>query len=307
MFKKIIRKKRFYLLLFFIGFLVFVFNFLELRMSDASFVEYLSQNPYGLEAEVHYYKEGKDQVRYVEIGHDSLPLVVFIHGAPSSSAFWRNFLIDSSLLQNAKLLAVDRPGYGYSNFGRPETSIERQAELIAKVICEKRDAHSQIILHGSSYGGTLSVRLAMDYPELVDGMLLQSASVAPGKEKTYPITYYTNHWTTAWAIPRALHVANEEKLSRKEELDKMTPFWKNIQSATIILHGLADGLIYPENATFAKERLVNARFVELQLFKENGHDLLWTQPELLKTSILKLIQITKEKFVFKDLESFANE
>lgn len=305
--KKIFRKKRFYLSLLLIGFFVFAFDFLEMRMSDETLLQHLNANPFGYKAKISYHKEDNAQIRYAEIGNDSLPLVVFVHGAPSSSAFWRDFLVDSTLLSNAKLLAVDRPGYGYSNFGRPETSVQRQAELISKVIESKRDHHEQIIVHGSSYGGTLSARLAMDYPELVDGMLLQSASVAPGKEKTYPITYWTSHWTLSWAVPGALHVANNEKLSHERELIHMQPLWDRIKSATIVLHGLADSLIYPENALFAKEKLVNASFLDVQMLKDRGHDLLWTKPNLLKNSILRLIDITKQKLVFRDPEFNTHE
>jgi len=301
--KKIMSKKRFYLFLLLIGIFIFTFDFLKMRMSNEALFQHLKSNPFGYEAKINYHIEDNAQIRYVEIGSDSLPLVVFVHGAPSSSAFWRDFLVDSTLLSNAKLLAVDRPGYGYSNFGRPETSVQRQAELISKVIRSKRKQHQQIIVHGSSYGGTLCARLAMDYPELVDGMLLQSASVAPGKEKTYSISYWTSHWTLSWAVPGALHVANNEKLSHERELNHMQPLWDNIKSATIVLHGLADSLIYPENALFAKEKLVNASFLDVQMLKDRGHDLLWTQPNLLKISILRLIDITKQKLVFRESES----
>ncbi len=308
MLKRIVRKKRFYLLLFLVGFFIFAFEFLEMRMSDRTFLQHLDHNnPYGYEAQVDYYQEGDDRIRYFEIGNDSLPLVVFIHGAPSSSAFWQDFLIDSTLLSKAKLMAVDRPGYGYSNFGRPQTSVKRQAELISKIIEQKRNQHEQIILHGSSYGGTLTARIAMDYPELIDGMLLQSASVAPGEEKTYPITYLTSHWSLSWAIPGALHVANNEKLSHEKELQAMRPLWNRVRSATIVLHGLADNLIYPQNAYYAKEKLVNASFVDVQMLKDRGHDLLWTKPNLLKNSILRLIDITKNKLVLSKPESLEHE
>lgn len=291
---KWLRKKRTYLSLALVGFLFYAYDFLEFRLTDTTFVERLAENPYGYTATVERLEVEGHPLRYIEIGDDRLPLIVFIHGAPSSSAFWQTMLRDSLLLQHAKLLAVDRPGYGYSNFGRPLTSVKQQAALIASILREKRDQHDQIILHGSSYGGTVSARLAMDYPDLIDGVLLQSASLAPGEEKTYLFTHITSKWPLNWLIPRTLHVANHEKLSHKDQLEKMAPLWDQVKSAITILHGTDDQLIYPVNAFFAKERLVNASFLEFQMLKGRGHDLLWNKHDLLIESLLKLIHVTKD-------------
>lgn len=290
-------KKRFYFSVFLFGFLWFFYDFAEMRMSDQTFVDLLNKNPFGYEATVDYYEIGDRRLRYVEIGQDSLPLIVFVHGAPSSSAFWRDLLRDSILLSEAKLMAVDRPGYGYSGFGRAVTNVAKQAAMIAEVIREKRDDHETIVLHGSSYGGTVVARLAMDFPELMDGILLQSASLAPGEEKTYWISYPTSHWALKWLVPGPLRVANAEKLSHRKQLESMAPLWDSIKTASIVLHGLADELIYPVNANYAKERLQNASFLEVNFVEESGHDLLWTGRPLLIKSLQKLIDLEEDLLV----------
>lgn len=288
-FLPLLRRKRFYLSLACVGFLFFSYDFLEMRYADGDFIQYLTKNPFHYKAQIQYYQSPSRSLRYIEIGDDSLPLVVFIHGAPSSSEFWDGMLKDSTLLRNAKLLAVDRPGYGYSGYGKPETSVQEQARLIAGILKKERRSHRQIILHGSSYGGTVAARIAMDYPELVDGLLLQSASVAPREEKTYDISYYTIHWAVNWLVPGSLNVANHEKLSHRTQLELMRPLWKRIICPTIILHGNVDKLIYPINALYAKKMLVNARSVDLIMVKNSAHDLLWTRPKLLVASLLKLL------------------
>lgn len=265
-----------------------------MRRSDRALQTQLADNPYGYQASVNYYRVAGRRMRYVEIGNDSLPLIVFIHGAPSSSAFWEDLLRDSTLLGRAKLLAVDRPGYGYSGFGRPEVSVAKQAAFIAKLLERERPFHKTIILHGSSYGGTVTARIAMDYPDLVDGILLQSASVAPGEEKTYWISYPTSHWLLRWLMPATIRVANAEKLSHRAQLEAMAPLWARIHSAAIVLHGTADNLIYPVNALYAKERLKNALYLEVEFIKDKGHDLLWTGRDVLIQSLLKLIKISQD-------------
>lgn len=288
--QKFLQKKRFYFSLAILGFFVYSYKTLELRLSDADLKEMLSNNSYGYQANISYLDKAYRKIRYVEIGNDSLPLIAFIHGAPSSSNFWESLMTDSTLLSKAKLLAVDRPGYGYSGFGKAEVSVEKQAALIASILEQKKHKHETIIAHGSSYGGTVVARLAMDYPELLNGILLQSASLAPGEEKTYWISYPTSHWSLRWLMPPTINVANAEKLNHRPQLEKMAKLWDKIKAKTIIMHGTVDKLIYPENAFFAKKKLVNAKLIDFKLFEGRGHDLLWNKRDELIAGLQKLLQ-----------------
>lgn len=288
-------RKRFYASVILFGFLAYTYDTVEVRLTDATMLRKLAQNAFAYVPKVTHFRQWGREMRYVQVGDEhKKPLILFIHGAPASSSFWMDMLRDSSLLNHAELMAVDRPGYGYSGYGDPETSIKKQAALIAGILEEQRPLHDQIIVHGSSYGGTVAARLAMDYPELVDGLLLQSASLKPWAETTYWISYPTHHWSMRNFIPGSFRTANAEKLSHPSELSKMLPLWRNIRSRVIILQGIDDTLIFPENATFAAQHLVNAASVSLTLVPGSKHDLLWTQTDLLKHSLLKLIRSTKK-------------
>ena len=281
----------FYFVLILSGFLMYSYSFLQLRKSDKQFEIFFAEH--GLESfsSINYHDAGLRKIRYVQIGEEDRPLVVFIHGSPSSSSFWSEFLIDSALVHNSTLIAIDRPGYGYSGFGKIITSVKKQAELIAGLIDELDDDFTSVTILGSSYGGTVAARIAMDYPELVDGLILQSSSIAPGQEKTYWITYPTSHWMFSWLMPPTLDNANQEKLSHKSQLEEMLPFWGKIKSRVTILHGENDGLIFPANAEFAIEKLVNAEKVDLHMLPGKAHDLAWTAPELIKRVILENVKI----------------
>jgi len=290
---RVLRRYRFWFLALFLilGFLAWAHRALDLRLSDDMLVARLSNNPQEFVAKVSYLETEDRRLRYVEIGDPGKPLIFFVHGAPSSSSFWKNLLRDSTLLANAKLAAVDRPGYGFSGYGDPLPSVRKQAALIAQVIRRFRDTHDKIILHGSSYGGTVVARIAMDFPDLVDGILLQSSSVKPGAERTYWISYPTSHQLLKWLMPGSIQTANAEKLSHEGQLQRMLDNWTCIQAAAIILHGKADQLIYPDNGTFAFRQMVNARYREIRMLEERKHDLLWTKTGLLKESLLKLLDI----------------
>ena len=231
------------------------------------------------------------RLRYLQIGEDATkPLLVFIHGSPSSSAFWVKMMKDSSLRARANLLAIDRPGYGGSGLGKAMISVQEQAANIIGVIRDRMASDSQaVILHGSSYGGTVSARLAMDYPEIVDGLLLQSASMAPREEYIYWLSYPTSHWTIRWALPSAIQTANREKLNHLAQLEDMADEWDNIDASTVIVHGTDDWLIYPHNAYYACGRLTNAEEVVHHMVKGGQHDLIHRTPELLKAYLHKLL------------------
>ena len=285
----LLRKRWLFLLVFGLGIWYF-YEYAELRLTDEEWTATLNHTD--LDVEVGYHQGPNRKVRYVKVGQDGQPLIVFVHGAPSSSAFWTGFLGDSSLLERAAILAVDRPGYGFSGLGRPEVSVRKQAADIAGLLRKLSARHAQVILHGSSYGGTVAARIAMDFPDLVDGLLLQSASMAPGREKTFWITYPTSHWSLSWLVPGALHTANTEKLGHRDQLEAMAEGWSRIQARTIILHGTEDWLIFPDNAYYACDRLTGASELIHHMVPGRAHDLLWTEPELLRRSLDHLLRTT---------------
>ena len=161
---------------------------------------------------------------------------------------------------------------------------------MASVIRNRSLPGQKIIIHGSSYGGTVSARLAMDFPDLVDGLLLQSASLAPKQEYTYWISHPTTHWTLSWMLPSGINTANHEKLAHEAELLDMANEWDHIDAKTVILHGTDDWLIYPRNAYYACEKLVNAPMVIHHMVPDKQHDLLYTAPKLLHRYLHLLLE-----------------
>lgn len=267
------------------------YAFLQLRLNDSTFAWVVDDNGYDLEAE--HYKVGERNMRYVKMGGENRPMILAIHGAPSSSGGWQNMFEDSLLVNSVKLVAVDRPGYGYSDFGKIELSLKKQAELIAPILKKYREKYQTILVVGSSYGGPVAARLAMDYPNLMDGLMLISASVAPGEEKTYSISYPTTNKWLEWLVPQAITNANHEKLAHRESLFRMLPDWDKIKAATTILHGDADDLIYEENAHFAERKLVNAGLVKKIILPNMGHGLPFSHPDLIRKFLLQAVKRTQ--------------
>lgn len=241
----------------------------------------LTQQP-----QIGHYKVGDRTLRYLSIGADSLPVTLLLHGAPSSLSSWMGYLRDSSILQHTRLVAVDRPGYGGSDFGRPEPSVQQQSTLLKPLLDSLAQAPGLQVV-GSSYGGTLTARLAMDYPEVIDRIVLVSASLDPGSEKIYEISYLIALPGIRQLVPGMLNLANVEKLNHFEQLRDMRPGWSKITSEVTILHGDADDLIYYDNAEFAVYHLTAAPSVQLVTVPKADHGLPWSHPELVKAAILQ--------------------
>lgn len=234
------------------------------------------------------YKVEDRPMYYVEVGADTLPMILFIHGAPGSWTAFMSFMQDSSLVSRARLISVDRPGYGYSGFGKVETSIEKQAALI-KPILEKNKHAQRPILVGHSYGGPVVARLAMDYPDLVGALVMVAPAIDPEHEKIFWVSYPADWWIFRWMLPKVIRVTNDEKLSHVEELKLMLPLWNKIHRPTTLIHGDKDGLVPIENSKFGEKVLINA---PLEVIYEEGlnHLIPWKRPDLIKNAILNYLE-----------------
>ncbi len=214
--------------------------------------------------------EGRN-LRYMNLHrHDSLPTLFFLHGSPSSMSVYNVYYQDTVLAQWANIIAADRPGYGFSDLGRSERSVKKQADKMWKIL-EHEGFPEPLYIIGSSYGGTVAAKMAMLKPDMVDGMVLVSASLAPGKETTYDISYLIDHPPFRWLLPGIVRVANDEKLSHYDALTEMLPYWESIVAPVVLIQGTADRLIFPENALFAQRKLINSSFVDYYPMDGEGH------------------------------------
>jgi pimeloyl-ACP methyl ester carboxylesterase len=192
------------------------------------------------------------------------------------------------------VLAVDRPGYGYSGFGHPEPSIQKQSEMLRPILDSIYKAKHPIIVVGGSFGAPIACRLAMDHPELVDGLVITGPAIGPGREKVFWFAPIIENPAIHWFIPRMFKSANTEKLHHKEELTKMLPYWKNIRVPVMYLQGAKDNLIDTSNASFARRQLINAPYLDIYFFPHRGHYLARYEWPTIKNRIMKMYEMVKK-------------
>jgi pimeloyl-ACP methyl ester carboxylesterase len=256
------------------------------RMSEKELYERFSAT--SIQPELKSYEVLGREIHYVEVGEDTAQMVLFVHGAPGSLGELINFLTDSLLAGKARLVSTDRPGYGYSGFGKAEISIERQAAMLLPILKTNRSDKLPILV-GHSDGGTVIARMARDYPEYVGALVMAAPAIDPENEKFFWVNIPADSWAIRWMVPRSLKVANDEKLSHVEQLKRMLPYWEKIRAPTTIIHGKTDGLVPFANAEFGEKMMKNAP-VDMVVKEEMGHLIPWENPELIREAVLKYLE-----------------
>ena len=122
----------------------------------------------------------KMEIAYVDVGKGATCLF-FVHGFASYLPVWAKNI--QSLQQYYRCIALDLPGHGLSSRDAdyPYT-ISFYAETIYK--CIQSLNLDKVILVGHSMGGQISIRLAIDYPELFSHLVL----VAPAGFETFNLS-----------------------------------------------------------------------------------------------------------------------
>ena len=121
-----------------------------------------------------------DGVRYhYRMAGEGMP-VVLLHGSGASFEDYGYGVFDG-LTRDFKVIAIDRPGHGYS--GRPKGDVgapASQARIIRDVLHAL--AIDAAIVVGHSWSGALALAHAMQYPAHTSGLVLLQPTVYPQKK-----------------------------------------------------------------------------------------------------------------------------
>jgi pimeloyl-ACP methyl ester carboxylesterase len=150
------------------------------------------------------------------------PAVVLVHGLAGNL---RNFYeLTDRLASSCRVIAVDRPGSGYSKvLSGGHLALRAQAAIIARFIAELR--LDRPILVGHSLGGALALALARDHPDSVRALVLISSlsqleTRAPAIFRALEIRSAALRWLVAWTLMAPLgklaHRASLEALFAPE-------------------------------------------------------------------------------------------
>lgn len=131
---------------------------------------------------------GGTEISVVTAGDPARPAVLLLHGFPSSANTFRHII--PALCEVAYVVAPDLPGFGESEvLAKP--SFAGFAEAVAEVLARLGVGRRYIYLH--DYGAPVGLRIAMQAPEQVLGLIIQNANAhqsgfGPAWEQT--LDYY---------------------------------------------------------------------------------------------------------------------
>ena len=119
---------------------------------------------------------GDARVHVREAGPEGAPRVLLIHGANANlNELWSPFAAE--LARDFRVIAMDRPGLGYSTRPAHGHRLETQARLAAEVL--RQTGEGPAIIVGHSMGAAVALRLALETPNLVRALVLLAPLASP--------------------------------------------------------------------------------------------------------------------------------
>ena len=267
--RKPARRILFYLLPIIAGWLLFAQCGMTYRISDKTAKKNFQKA--GIELVTETIDAGNFRLHYAKTGNDSMPTLFFVHGSPGSWMKFGEYLKDTDLVKKFRMISVDRPGFGYSEYGVAK-NLSDQSALISVLLNKVRN-NKPVYAIGRSLGGPLVIKLAADNANMFQGLVLLASSIDPAAEKPEkwrrtlqipPLNYF---------VPGAWKQSNKEIWYLKTDLKELSNAFASITCPVYVMHGDNDDLVSVSNVDYAKKMLVNAESVTVKIVPGGGHNI----------------------------------
>ena len=167
---------------------------------------------------------------YREAGPADAPVLLLLHGFPTSSFMFRNLI--PLLAQRYRVIAPDHLGYGLSDAPGVEEfdyTFDALAELTAGLLTELGVARYAIYVQ--DYGAPIGWRLALNRPEAITAIITQNGN-------GYDAGFVEDFWKTVWAYQNEQTPETESTI--RQALTAEATKWQ-------YLHGVPDeSLVSPD-------------------------------------------------------------
>ena len=252
------------------------------------------------------------RVHYLESGTGRT--VVVIHGNPGDAGDFEYSAINL-LSRKFHVLAIDRPGHGGSD--RPEdkqASVEYQAQLLHETLSNL--GIKQPVLVGHSWGGSLALCYALNYPDEISGLVLLAPAAYPddhgngllrtliktpvvgdltillGKalvgsnllkqnleDAFYPQTVPDKYFkivTASWLGQKQLKAYLDDDLMLNDYLKKIKDRYSDIKVPVVIVTGDKDKILSSKDNAYRLQKAITGS--RLIELKNTGHEIPQTRP-----------------------------
>jgi pimeloyl-ACP methyl ester carboxylesterase len=268
-----------------IGWVLLAPWFFTFRMSDHTAKQLFSQ--LGIPVKTANINVSGKEIHYVMVGNDSLPTLAFIHGSPSSWHAFIEYMKDVELLKYYRIMGIDRPGFGYSNFGEAMT-LQEQAKHILPVFALIQN-HKPVYLAGHSLGGPLLIQMAADAPQEFAGIMIISGSVDPALEPKEKWRFLMEKFPFNYMLPGSFRPSNTELVYFKKDVLSLSAEFEKIRCAVYLVHGDKDTWVPPGNVNYAVKKLVHASKVETLILHGGNHFIPWTKKKEITQELIRML------------------
>ncbi len=128
-------------------------------------------------AAVHYRTVKVDglDIFYREAGPKDAPVILLLHGFPTSSQMFRNLI--PALADKYRVLAPDYPGFGNSS-SPAVTEFDYSFDNLARVVDKFTRAvgADKFVMYVQDYGAPIGYRIASTQPERIKGLIVQNGN-----------------------------------------------------------------------------------------------------------------------------------
>lgn len=116
------------------------------------------------------------RLHVVELGPADAPPIVMLHGASSNLEVMRP--LAERLAQDHRVILMDRPGHGWSTREHfSDSTPAPQARMISQALGRLGIGKAIVVAH--SWSGALALRIALDHPERVAGLVMLAPVAYP--------------------------------------------------------------------------------------------------------------------------------
>jgi pimeloyl-ACP methyl ester carboxylesterase len=266
--------------------LVFAQCSMKFRISDSEAKKKFTEA--GVSITIETVKVNGFGMHYAKTGNDTLPTLFFVHGSPGGWSAFERYMMDKDLLAKYRMISVDRPGFGYSQFGDAK-NLQEQSNLISPLIKLLQNG-KPVYAVGHSLGGPMIVKLQVDNENLFAGLVLLAASVDPSAEKPEKWRPVLDKTPLKYLLPGAFKPSNEELWYLKTDLKLLDKEWEKIKCRVWIVHGDKDGFVPVSNVDYAKRKLINTQLVKIKILPGARHFIPWEQYNEIKEVLMKLTE-----------------
>ena len=262
-------------------------------------------------------------IHLVEAGPKDAPAVVLIHGLSGQLQHFTYAMVED-LARDVRVVAVDRPGCGYSERASDaDAALATQARMIRVALDEL--GMERPVLVGHSLGGAVALAMALDAPERTAALALIAPLTRPGE--THPVfrglevrspilRRAIGHtlavplaWRTAERVltavfapdpvpddfvtraggalglrPRAFVAASADLITVQRDIGPLSARYGELAMPRGVLFGDGDALLSPERHGTA----MAAHGFEVEVLEGRGHMLPITAPEACTAFVRRL-------------------